>query len=46
LKSIDKDIDAGAMKGRKKKNLYFRSFIVCGVMRLRADDEGQAKCSK
>lgn len=32
--------------GKKKRNLYFMPFIVCGVLRLRADDEGQAKCSK
>lgn len=31
--------------GEKKRNLYFMSFIVCGVVRKRADDEGQAKCS-
>lgn len=30
---------------KKKRNLYFGSFIVCGVVSLRADDEGQAKCS-
>ncbi len=27
-------------------DLYFGSFIVCGVVRLRADDEGRSKCSK
>lgn len=27
----------------KERNLYFRSFILYGVVRPRADDEGQAK---
>lgn len=46
MESTNRLIKRDTWGEKKKRNLYFRSFIVCGVVRLRADDEGQAKCSK